>query len=200
MKIKCITLVLFALGLGSALIGCGGGDEGSARESSVEAPALPDMTGFEVRVARLIDRRHAELQKRLDDVDSWMRWANVLQAHKMTTPAVGAYDVAIGMVDDAESFDYHYLKGCALELIDPARAIKALAKAMSIRGDYLPGHLRLAALYESAQDADKAAFHYRQAQGMEKTSHGHLGLGRLALNGGDLPGASCWEAWPQAVG
>lgn len=169
-------LTLVILVIASALLPCCG-EDGPA---SFTAPKI-DVSGFEPTVATAITQRvtHAEDEKTPEAI---AHLARVLHAHKLYTEAADLYDIALER--GGNEFRNLYLRGCALKIIDPERALTVFQAALKVRSDDPPLLLRLGLLQEQLGNHDRARVHLKRAAELRDYGQAHLGLGRIALKRG----------------
>lgn len=162
-------------------------------------PPPPPIAGLEPQVSAKI--LHARGLLDTDPTpENLARYARTLQAHEFEREALAAYLAAAPGLGGQELFEATYLAGLCAMHVDVDRAIELLEKAARLQDGYVPLHLRTGWLYEIAErwtDADRS---HRRARdlaeaaaaseaGRALVAQAHIGLGRVALARGDVPGA-----------
>ncbi|MHC4137948.1 MAG: tetratricopeptide repeat protein, partial [Planctomycetota bacterium] len=151
-------------------------------------PPLPDRSGLQPPLARLIEETARVVEVNPDDAAAWGKLGSIYVVHDFTAEAVVCLEQAA--LRDPGEFRWSYLVGKAVMLDDHAASLVALQRARALRDDYAPLEALIgrALLRQGNLDAAEAAF--RRALALNGTlARGHLGLGRVALERGDAAAA-----------
>jgi tetratricopeptide (TPR) repeat protein len=150
--------------------------------------AEPRLDGVEPAVAQAIRARHAAVVAQPDDGERWGRYGMALDAHGLDTAAEAAYERAAAL--DPQEFRWPYFHAALLEATSLERGAELYRRALAIREDYAPAHLRLAQALERLNRRDEARRSYLRAQELDPdNAFAPLGLGSLALRQGDIAAA-----------
>ncbi|MHC4137927.1 MAG: tetratricopeptide repeat protein, partial [Planctomycetota bacterium] len=151
-------------------------------------PPVPDRSGLQPPLARLIEETARVVEANPDDAAAWGKLGSVYVIHDFTAEAVVCLEQAAQR--DPGEFRWPYLVGKAVKLDDHAASLSAFQRAHALRDDYAPLEALIgrALLLQGDLDAAQAAF--RRALALnDKLARGHLGLGQIALARGDAAAA-----------
>ncbi len=132
-------LYLFALVL---LLAACGQPESPAPEETPEVPQ-PDMTGMEAQVEQRLRETRGAILTGSDSAEAWGTFGMVAHAHELWEEATVAYRQAEKL--DPTDVRWPYYLGDVLSVVGtelPAAAA-AFRRAMKLRIDYAPAHMRL---------------------------------------------------------
>jgi tetratricopeptide (TPR) repeat protein len=148
----------------------------------------PRLAGVEPTVAEVIRQRRSAVLEEPRDGERWGRYGMVLDAHGLDVEAEAAYARASAL--DPSDFRWPYFHAALLEAASLDRAVEAYRRALAIRDDYAPAHLRLAKALELQNRDDEARSSYQRAAELDpEDAFAPLGLGSLALRGGETDAA-----------
>jgi tetratricopeptide (TPR) repeat protein len=151
-------------------------------------PPVPDRSGLQPPLARLIEETARVVEANPDDAAAWGKLGSVYVIHDFTAEAVVCLEQAAQR--DPGEFLWPYLVGKAVKLDDHAASLSAFQRAHALRDDYAPLEALIgrALLLQGDLDAAQAAFQRALALN-DKLARGHLGLGQIALARGDAAAA-----------
>ncbi len=148
MKLYLFVLVLF-------LAACGR-PEAPTSEEPLEVPQ-PDMTGMEEQVERRIRETRGAILTGPDSAEAWGTFAMVAHAHELWEEAMVAYRQAERL--DPNDVRWPYYLGDVMSVVgtDLPAAAAAFRRAMKLRADYAPAHMRLGkVLLADGRDSEAA--------------------------------------------
>ena len=155
------------------------------RASAQTSVPVAPSEGVHERVREKLTAHRNRVVAEPRDADAWGRYGMVLDAHRMTAPAIVVYSEAWRL--DPNEFRWPYFLGSILEYEDPASAITWFERALEIDSNYAPAQIRAAQTLENLGRDEEARAHYRRAFDLDTSNAlASLGLGRLALATGDV--------------
>lgn len=141
--------------------------------------------GMEAPVADKIETAASEVARSPESGFAWGRLGMVLQAHGLSSAAIGAYEEARALSPD--DYRWPFLAALALRREDPERARELLELAAASRPPRAAPRVDLGDLHLSLGDLDQAEGWYRSALEIEpRLSHALLGLGRVESGRGNV--------------
>lgn len=159
-----------------AAAGCGAPDPG------IDIP-LPDLAVHEPQVVAKIRSAHARAESE-GDAAALRIYGRVLYAHEEFDAAERVLLAAAEREGD-HRFECLYIAGVAAALRSGPDAAAHVDRALAVRDDYAPARLRAGKLAEQEGRLDVAEAHYVRALELQRSSHGLLGLARIATARGD---------------
>jgi tetratricopeptide (TPR) repeat protein len=147
-------------------------------------PPVPDYTGLEPPLARLIQKTANEIEANPDDSARWGKLGGLYLIHDFTEEAVVCLEQAAQR--DPTEFRWPYLVGRAVMLEDHEASMAALNRARTLRADFAPLEILLGRGLFLRGEFDAAEAAFRRGLALDDTlARGHLGLGQIALERGD---------------
>lgn len=158
--------------------------------TEVPAPPEPDTAAMEPVVrARIAEARHA-VATQPRSAASWGELGMVLHAHELFADAAVCYRTAAELDARDERWPYYLGVVLSVEGEDVEGALTAYRRALELRPNYAPAHLRLGDLLAGADRLDEAERAYRRALELApELAPAELGLGRTLLRRGDAEAA-----------
>jgi tetratricopeptide (TPR) repeat protein len=151
-------------------------------------PPVPDRSGLQPPLARLIEETARVVEMNPDDAAAWGKLGSVYVIHDFTAEAVVCLEQAAQR--DPGEFRWPYLIGKAVMRGDHAAALSAFRRARALRDDYAPLEALIGRVLFRQGDLDAAEAAFRRALALNDTlARGHLGLGQIALERGDAAAA-----------
>jgi tetratricopeptide (TPR) repeat protein len=151
-------------------------------------PPVPDRSGLQPPLARLIEETARVIEVNPDDAAAWGKLGSVYVIHDFTAEAVVCLEQAAQR--DPGEFLWPYLVGKALMQGDHAAALSAFRRARALRDDYAPLEALIGRALFRQGDLDDAEAAFRRALALnDRLARGHLGLGQVALERGDTAAA-----------
>jgi tetratricopeptide (TPR) repeat protein len=151
-------------------------------------PPVPDRSGLQPPVARLIEETARAVEASPDDAAAWGKLGSVYLVHDFTEEAVVCLEQAAQR--DPGEFRWPYFVGKALKLGDHAASLSAFRRARALRDDYAPLEALIGRALLLQGDLDDAEVAFRRALALnDGLARGHLGLGQIALERGDAAAA-----------
>ena len=137
------------------LAACGGPATGPAPDARPEVPQ-PDLTGMEPQVEQRLRETRGAVLTGMDSAESWGRFGMVTHAHEMWEESRVSYLEAERL--DPTDVRWPYYLGDVLSVVgtDLGAAASAFRRAMQLRADYAPAHMRLGKV-RLADGRDQAA-------------------------------------------
>ncbi|MEE8525656.1 MAG: tetratricopeptide repeat protein [Thermoanaerobaculia bacterium] len=163
----------------------GAGATGSepAADGTPQIPE-PDMDDMEPQVAKRLRQTRAAALSDILSAAAWGRFGMVAHAHELWDEALAAYLRAEKL--DRQDERWPYYLGDVLSVVgtDPEAAIRAFRRAMALRKDYAPAHLRLGrALLAAGLDAAAAKELERAIELAPDLQPARVALAQLLLAG-----------------
>ena len=155
-----------------------------------DAPAQPDLTGMEPRVAAALEEARRAVLERPGDAEAWGAFAAVCHAHRLMPEAEASYRRAIELAP--EEFRWPYLLAVAREVnsADADDVIAGFEAAARLRPDYAALWVRLGDAMSIRGAYDRAATAFAGALELAPDEPlAHRGLGQVRLAQGDAEGA-----------
>jgi tetratricopeptide (TPR) repeat protein len=144
---------------------------------------------MEPEVAEKIKSARQACLDRPMSADAWAEYGMVLDAHKLAVDAIPCYRRAVELRPG--EFRSHYFLGVCLATIDPDAAVEPLNRAVELKPDYAPAHVRLADALLQSDDLDGARRHYDRALELDaENAFAHLGAAKVDLITGDAQTAA----------
>jgi tetratricopeptide (TPR) repeat protein len=151
-------------------------------------PPVPDRSGLQPPLARLIEETARAVEADPDDAAAWGKLGSVYVVHDFTAEAVVCLEQAAQR--DPGEFLWPYLVGKAVKLDDHAASLSAFRRAHALRDDYAPLEALIGRALFLQGDLDGAEAAFRRALALnDKLARGHLGLGQIALARDDAAAA-----------
>ncbi|MEM7350873.1 MAG: tetratricopeptide repeat protein [Acidobacteriota bacterium] len=169
-------------------------DAPSAADSLASAaPPVPepDMTDMEPQVAERFRETRNAIVRDPTSADAWGRFAMVAHAHELWDEAGVAYRQAEKL--DFRDERWPYFLGDVLSVVgtDLDAAAEAFRRAMKLRPDYAPAHLRLGRVLYAAGQSPAAARELERALALEGgLQPARVTLGQIRLAEGKLGAAA----------
>ncbi len=150
---KCACL--FALALWVAA--CSPSGSGPASDATPEVPQ-PDLTGMEAQVEQRLRETRGAVLTGMDSAEAWGRFGMVAHAHELWAEALVAYRQAERLDLSDERWPYYLGDVLSVEGTQLETAARTFRRAMKLRPDYAPAHMRLGkVLLADGQDQAAAA-------------------------------------------
>ncbi|MEL7061336.1 MAG: tetratricopeptide repeat protein [Acidobacteriota bacterium] len=198
---------LVAAMLAISVAGCpqtedAGDIENAEASAPIEAPPAPspvapdevpepDMTDMETQVEERLRERRSAVEARPTSAETWGRYGMVLHAHELWSEAEIAYREAQRLAPDDVRWPYYLGDVLSVVGTDPQTSIHALRRAMALRADYAPAHLRLGRALLAADRPDEAANELERALELEADLQpARVTLAQIELARGDLERSS----------
>lgn len=158
--------------------------------AEVPAPPDPDTAAMEPVVrARIVEARHA-VATQPRSAAAWGELGMVLHAHELFADAADCYRTAAELDPRDERWPYYLGVVLSIEGEDVEGALTAYRRALELRPNYAPAHLRLGDLLAGADRLEEAERAYRRALELApELAPAELGLGRTLLRRGDAEAA-----------
>jgi tetratricopeptide (TPR) repeat protein len=151
-------------------------------------PPVPDLSGLQPPLARLIEESARGVEANPDDAAAWGKLGSVYVVHDFFAEAVECLEQAAQR--DPGEFRWPYLIGKAMKPEDHAASLRAFQRAHVLRDDYAPLEALIGRALLLQGDFDDAEAAFRRALALnDKLARGHLGLGQIALARGDAAAA-----------
>ena len=148
----------------------------------------PDLSGMEIRVTEKIRTLRAQVQQRPDSATAWGKLAMNLGVHGLKKEAVSVYQQAAKL--DAAEFRWPFYCALVLYEMGSPEALEWFEQSRAIRPDDVPLLLFHAQALFDAGRLEISDQTFRRAMELDpSSSHAYLGLARIALGRGDLPGS-----------
>ena len=147
------------------------------------SPPPAELGSAEPQVRAAIRAAQERLEEEPASAATWGHYGCLLEAHEFVAEAVAAYQRAAQL--DPGEFRWPYLLAVRFSVDDPSASLGYFERALELKGDYAPLHLRHAAVLERLGDAPGALGSYRRALELDGTSaYAHAGLGQRLLEDG----------------
>jgi tetratricopeptide (TPR) repeat protein len=148
-------------------------------------PPVIDPTGVDPAVTRAITAARTAVSQSPRSADAWGRLGMVLLAHAFRTEANACFTQAERLAPGEARWPY--LQAVALASDDEEAALPKLMRAAELCEDADAPPLRLAEALQAQGRLDEAGRWFRNVlRRHPDNARAHLGLGRLAYQGGDL--------------
>lgn len=146
----------------------------------------PDTSKMESQVAEKIRQAREEVIRHGRSAAEWGKLGMIFQAHDLFREAEQSYQVAERL--DAGDFRWPYLRARCLKQVQELDAALDEVRAASARDpSYAPLHVLEAELQDQSGRGDEAMASYGKALDVDPNlAVAELGIGRLALDGGDI--------------
>ena len=147
----------------------------------------PDLAGVEARVRQRIVKTRQAVEEEPRSAQAWGRLGMVFDVHELDPEAITAYTRAEELDPKDVRWPYFLGRLQAIRGQDPEAAAGSLQRALALRSEYVPAHLRLAEVRARMGRESEAEASYREALRLNPGSpRGHLGLGQILLLRGKL--------------
>ncbi len=178
-------LAALALAIATPL-GCGQQATEPASDLTLRIPEL-DLDGMEARVRTRLRQTRAAVVAEPQSGANWGRFGMVAHAHELWEPARLAYEQAERLDPMDERWPYYRGDVLATVGTDLTEAGLAFRRAMALRPDYAPAHLRLGRVLLAAGQAKTAATELERALEIEPgLQPARVTLAQIRLSEGEL--------------
>jgi tetratricopeptide (TPR) repeat protein len=179
-----VAVAAFAVGL-AVLSGC---SRDTGRPSA--AVPQPDTRGMEARVAQRVSEARAAVLAAPASADAWGRYGNVCHAHRLYVEAAACYRQACSLAPKEFRWAYFLARTRELESAPGSEVIDLYGRAVRLRPDYAPAHVRLGDALVRENRKEEAREAYERASALDPNlARAHRGLGQVLLLLGDAAGA-----------
>ncbi len=159
-----------------------------ATPAALELLPDPDLSGMEIRVTEKIRTLRAQVQQRPDSAVAWGKLAMNLDVHGLKKEAVSVYQQAAKL--DAAEFRWPFYCALLFYVGGSPKALEWFERSRAMRPDDVPLLVLHAQALFDAGRLEISARTFRRAIKLDpSSSHSYLGLARIALGRGDLPGS-----------
>ena len=182
---RCTLLLCSAI----LLVTCSPG----AKEQAADLPSVPapDMTDMEPQVRESLEKHRSSVLQNPMSAKSWGRFGMVAHAHEMWEEAEIAYRQAEKL--DSEDERWPYYLGDVLSIVgtDLEAAERAFRRAMELRPDYPPAHMRLGNVLVANNQGRRAAVEFERALELAPDlQQARVPLAQIRLSEGNLEAAA----------
>lgn len=181
---------LAALALTAAfLAACGP----SSKEISaaLELVPQPDLSEMESQVREILQARRAAILEDPLSADAWGRFGMTAHAHELWAEADIAYRQAATLNPDDESWPYYLGDVLATVGTDLPAAAEAFRRALTLRPDYAPAHMRLGNVLVADNRSDEAEPEFERALELKPDlQQARVPLAQIRLGQGSLEAAA----------
>ncbi|MEM1179412.1 MAG: tetratricopeptide repeat protein [Acidobacteriota bacterium] len=164
------TQALVTLALTALAIGCAPQDSSAPAGSAADPPSAapggrstadsvpsPDLEGMETQVAERLRTTRGAILEDPESAAAWGEFAKVAHAHELWEEARVAYEEAQRLDPSDERWPYFLGDLRSVIGTDLAGAASAFRRALTLRRDYAPAHMRLGRVLVADNQADAAA-------------------------------------------
>ena len=146
----------------------------------------PDMSLVsEPRLLEAVEAAQAAVLKGPKSAAAWGKLGHVYYVHNWEAEAVECYQRAVELEPDA--FRWRYYLGWSVFHTNPAMAVEALAKAISLQPEYAPAHIYYAYALRSLGRIEEARAHFERAKALKPgNASSDLALGQFAFKQGQF--------------
>jgi len=178
-------LLLLALLLSS----CGPTADGPA--SGQPNVPEPEMSAMEPRVRESLQRRRSMVLENPLSADAWGRFGMVAHAHELWEEAEIAYRQAEKLDKNDERWPYYLADVLSVMGTDLLEAERAFRRAMALRPDHPPAHMRLGNVLVANNQPVKAATEFERALELAPgLQQARVPLAQIRLSQGELEAAA----------
>ncbi len=171
-----------------ALVATACGQLGSGPGSG-ETPQVPepDLTDMESQVEERFRETRSAVQAETGSAAAWGRFGMVAHAHELWEEARVAYLQAEKLDPTDERWPYYLGDVLSVVGTDPEASAQAFRRAMGLRADYAPAHMRLGKVLLAAGRDETAAAELERALELESDLQpARVTLAQIRLAEGDL--------------
>ncbi len=166
-----------------------GTDAPSPQVSSAGDLAVPDpdTTDMEPQVEQRLQETRREVLEHPQSAESWGRFGKAAHAHELWDEARVAYERAQEL--DPSDERWPYFLGDVLSVVgtDLEGATEAFVRALELRPDYAPAHMRLGRVLVARGQHEQAAVRFERALDLAADLQpARLGLAQIRLSQGEL--------------
>lgn len=187
-------LALLSLVVSLAILAACGTSEPPESPATEEAESVspvsvldPDLTGMEPQVAEKLRETRRKVLENPTSADAWGRFGMVAHAHELWSEARIAYQRAETL--DRTDERWPYFLGDVLSVVgtDLEAAARAFERAIELRPEYAPAHMRLGRVLVARGQREEAAEQLEHALELAPDLQpARLGLAQIRLAQGDL--------------
>jgi tetratricopeptide (TPR) repeat protein len=147
----------------------------------------PDLAEMEPQVRESLQQRRSAVLENPKSADAWGRFGMVAHAHELWAEAEIAYRQAEILDDKNERWPYFLGDVLSVVGTDPVAAEDAFRRAMVLRPDYAPAHMRLGNVLVAADQSEKAASEFERALELAPDlQEARVPLAQIRLSQGEL--------------